>query len=70
MPLDIGTLLGTIVTTIEVSDYVRDDGSNPFKRWFDDVEPVAAAKVATSQFRTGGAPVAGARRSKGGGSCR
>ena len=36
---------------IRVVEYVREDGSIPFKKWFDDLEPAAAAKVAAAQVR-------------------
>jgi putative addiction module killer protein len=36
---------------IEVVEYVRPDGSNPFKTWFDDLDAQAAAKVATATLR-------------------
>ena len=32
-------------------EYVREDGSIPFKKWFDDLDPAAAAKVAAAQVR-------------------
>lgn len=34
-----------------VQEYVREDGSNPFKTWFDALNPQAAAKVATATLR-------------------
>lgn len=34
-----------------VVEYVRDDGSNPFRRWFDDLDPQAATKVAAARAR-------------------
>jgi putative addiction module killer protein len=36
---------------IKVAEYVREDGSNPFKEWFDDLDAQAAAKVATATLR-------------------
>ena len=36
---------------IKVVEYIREDGSNPFKEWFDDLDPQAAAKVATATLR-------------------
>lgn len=32
-------------------EYVREDGSIPFKEWFDDLDPAPAAKVAAAQAR-------------------
>ena len=34
-----------------VEEYVREDGSIPYKRWFDALNPQAAAKVATATLR-------------------
>ena len=31
-----------------VIDYVREDGSSPYRRWFDGLHPQAAAKVAVA----------------------
>ena len=36
---------------IKVVEYIRSDGSNPFKAWFDDLDAQAAAKVATATLR-------------------
>lgn len=36
---------------IKVAEYIREDGSNPFKEWFDDLDAQAAAKVATATLR-------------------
>src|SRR5665213_3906407 len=36
---------------IKVVEYIREDGSNPFKAWFDALDPQAAAKVATAALR-------------------
>lgn len=37
--------------TLTVVEYVRPDGSNPFRRWFDRLDAQAAAKVATATVR-------------------
>ena len=34
-----------------VVEYVREDGSNPYRRWFDGLHPQAATKVATARAR-------------------
>jgi putative addiction module killer protein len=39
--------------TITVVEYVREDGSNPYRTWFDGLHAQAAAKVATAVFRIG-----------------
>lgn len=36
---------------IKVTEYLRLDGSNPFRAWFDTLDPQAAAKVATAVIR-------------------
>lgn len=36
---------------IKVAEYIREDGSNPFKEWFDDLDAQSAAKVATATLR-------------------
>jgi len=37
--------------TIRVEEYLREDGSNPYKAWFDSLDPRAAAKVTTAKLR-------------------
>lgn len=39
------------LVSIRVVEYVREDGSIPFKEWFDRLDPVPAAKVAAAQAR-------------------
>ena len=34
-----------------VEEYIREDGSNPYRRWFDSLDAQAAAKVATAVYR-------------------
>lgn len=36
---------------VKIEEYVREDGSNSFKRWFDKLDAIAAAKVATALYR-------------------
>ena len=36
---------------MRVEEYVRVDGTNPYKSWFDRLDPQAAAKVVTAKFR-------------------
>jgi putative addiction module killer protein len=36
---------------IRVQEYVREYGSNPFKSWFDGLDALAAAKLATAVLR-------------------
>jgi putative addiction module killer protein len=39
------------MSVIKVVEYIRADGSNSFKAWFDDLDAQAAAKVATATLR-------------------
>jgi len=34
---------------IRVEEYIRPDGTNPYKAWFDHLDAQAAAKVANSK---------------------
>jgi putative addiction module killer protein len=36
---------------IKVEEYLRADGSNPYKTWFDSLDAQAAAKVVTAKLR-------------------
>jgi putative addiction module killer protein len=36
---------------IRVEEYLREDGSNPYKSWFDALDARAAAKVTTAKMR-------------------
>ncbi len=36
---------------LRVEEYLRDDGSSPYKRWFESLDVLAAAKVATAKLR-------------------
>ena len=36
---------------LTVVEYVREDGSSPYRAWFDGLDPQAAAKVATAVVR-------------------
>jgi putative addiction module killer protein len=35
----------------QVDEYIRADGSNPYKQWFDSLDVAAAAKVVTAKLR-------------------
>lgn len=37
--------------TWRVEEYIRDDDSNPYKKWFDSLSPQAAAKVTVAKLR-------------------
>ena len=36
---------------IRVEEYICQDGSNPYKTWFDNLDPQAAAKIVTAKLR-------------------
>jgi putative addiction module killer protein len=36
---------------ITVEEYLREDGSNPYQKWFNSLDVLAAAKVATAKVR-------------------
>jgi len=36
---------------IRVEEYICLDGSNPYKAWFDNLDPQAAAKIVTAKLR-------------------
>ena len=36
---------------VRVEEYLKEDGSNPYKAWFDSLDPRAAAKVTTAKLR-------------------
>jgi len=40
-----------MITGLTVVEYVRADGSSPYRAWFDSLDPQAAAKVATAVVR-------------------
>jgi putative addiction module killer protein len=39
------------MAVVRVVEYIRADGANPFRNWFDDLDAQAAAKVATATLR-------------------
>lgn len=41
----------TIKSMIKVEEYICQDGSNPYKSWFDDLNSQAAAKIVTAKLR-------------------
>jgi putative addiction module killer protein len=36
---------------IDLHEYQRSDGTSPYREWFDELTPQAAAKVATAEYR-------------------
>jgi putative addiction module killer protein len=39
------------MTSMKVQEYIREDNSNPYQKWFDDLDPIAAAKVTVAKSR-------------------
>lgn len=36
---------------MKVQEYIREDGSNPYQKWFDGLDAIAAAKVTVAKSR-------------------
>lgn len=36
---------------VKIEQYIREDGANPFEKWFDKLNAIAAAKVTTALYR-------------------
>ncbi len=36
---------------MELREYIKEDGSNPYKAWFNSLNPVAAAKISVAMAR-------------------
>jgi len=36
---------------VKVQEYLREDGSSPYRKWFDSLDPQAAAKVTVAKLR-------------------
>jgi putative addiction module killer protein len=36
---------------MKVQEYIREDGSNPYQKWFDSLDAIAAAKVTVAKSR-------------------
>ena len=41
------------MTEIRVAEYLESSGRSPFRRWFDNLDATAAAKVSTALYRLG-----------------
>lgn len=41
------------MSEIRVAEYLEPSGRSPFRRWFDELDATAAAKVATALYRLG-----------------
>lgn len=40
-----------MISSMKVQEYVREDGSNPYQSWFDNLDAIAAAKVTVAKSR-------------------
>lgn len=36
---------------MQITEYIREDGSNPYKKWFNSLDAIAAAKIAIAKVR-------------------
>ncbi|MBF0225495.1 MAG: type II toxin-antitoxin system RelE/ParE family toxin [Desulfobacterales bacterium] len=36
---------------MKIREYIRKDGSNPYQKWFDSLDPIAAAKITVAKAR-------------------
>jgi hypothetical protein len=36
---------------MKVQEYIKKDGSNPYQKWFDNLDAIAAAKVTVAKSR-------------------
>ena len=36
---------------MKVYEYIKEDGSNPYQKWFNSLNPVAAAKITVAKYR-------------------
>ena len=43
--------LSNVCVTIKVEEYIREDGSNAYQKWFDDLDAPAAAKITVAKAR-------------------
>lgn len=41
------------MSEIRVTEYLNPSGRSPFRKWFDELDPTAAAKVSTALYRLG-----------------
>jgi putative addiction module killer protein len=55
---------------ISIKEYIQENGVSPYQRWFDGLDPLAAAKVATAQRRMGMGNLSNVKWFDGIGECR
>jgi len=36
---------------MQITEYIREDGSNPYQKWFNSLDAIAAAKIAIAKVR-------------------
>ena len=36
---------------MQITEYIREDGSNPYQKWFNSLDAIAAAKIAVAKVR-------------------
>ena len=51
---------------IRIEEYIREDGANPYKTWFDKLDVQAAAKVTVATMRLGMGNIASLKSLTGG----
>lgn len=40
-----------LLSIMQIKEYIEEDGKSPFKKWFDDLDAVAASKITTALYR-------------------
>jgi len=40
-----------LVFMIKIQEYIKEDGSNPYQKWFNSLDPIAASKVTVAKTR-------------------
>lgn len=40
-----------LVFMIKIQEYIEEDGSNPYQKWFNSLDPIAASKVTVAKTR-------------------
>jgi putative component of toxin-antitoxin plasmid stabilization module len=49
--LTISNVQVTIVDTMEVQEYLKEDGVSPYQEWFESLDSIAAAKMVVAKYR-------------------
>lgn len=45
------TYMLLLVFMIKIQEYIKEDGSNPYQKWFNSLDPIAASKVTVAKTR-------------------